>query len=455
MRGRGEARAKELSDKKKREDDALAARIANEANVARIIRESEIARIANEANAARIANEANAVRIANEANAVRIANEANAARIANEANAVRIANEANAARIANEAQAEAVRLANEKKKKDADEKAEFITKQQYEASLLQQTSSQKIIEMKSISPLDKINIPPNDINPYIYYLTSYIYLQRASYKFLLKTDKIDYVYTKTLLNIYDATNKNPLHVSQNNNTTTKWVNINDAQFYKIEIYMAILGESIKNETLSFEILATDKEINADEKENITFASKDFEYVERSMSDTYTDMKSFIYNVDDVNKFKPIYNIIFNGMNYSPTKNVSFLGNLETRYAEIRNYFLGETGTSERQRKHDNDTNKLAIDTENLLKTNADIIAINSLLDEIESLNLESKLSVKSPTINQVSAYSAFNTQDITIINQYITYEQTKETDKARLKGNPNITFNMLSHANRSIYVQEF
>jgi hypothetical protein len=449
MRGRGEARAKELSDKKKREDDALAARIANEANVARIIRESEIARIANEANA---------VRIANEANAARIANEANAARIIRESEIARIANEANAARIANEAQAEAARIANEKKKKDAEQNADFISKQEYETSLLQQTSSQKIIEVKSISPLDKINIPPNDINPYIYYLTSYIYLQRASYKFLLKTNKIDNVYTKTLLNIYDVnntTNKSPLPVSQNNNTTSKWVNINEAQFYKIEIYMAILGESIKNESLSFEILATDKEINADEKENITFASKDFEYVERSMSDTYTDMKSFIYNVDDVNKFKPIYNIIFNGMNYSPTKNVSFLGNLETRYAEIRNYFLGETGTSERQRKHDNDTNKLAIDTENLLKTNADIIAINSLLAEIESLNLESKLSVKSPTINQVSAYTAFNTQDTTIINQYITYEQTKETDKARLKGNPNITFNMLSHANRSIYVQEF
>jgi hypothetical protein len=351
---------------------------------------------------------------------------------------------------------EAARLAKEKK--DADEKAEFITKQQYEASLLQQTSSQKIIEIKSISPLDKIDIPPNDINPYIYYLTSYIYLQRASYKFLLKTDKIDDVYTKTLLNIYDVnntTNKSPLPVSQNNNTTSKWVNINEARFYKIEIYMAILSESIKNESLSFEILATDKEINADEKENITFASKDFEYVERSMSDTYTDMKSFIYNVDDVNKFKPIYNIIFNGMNYSPTKNVSFLGNLETRYSEIRNYFLGETGTSERQRKHDNDTNKLAIDTENLLKTNADIIAINSLLAEIDKLDLQSKLSVKSPTIKQVSAYSAFNTQDTTILNQYITYEQTKETDKARLKGNPNITFNMLSHANRSIYVQEF
>lgn len=315
--------------------------------------------------------------------------------------------------------------------------------------------AKELIENKMISPLDKIDIPPNDINPYIYYLTSYIYLQRASYKFLLKTDKIDKVYTKTLLNIYDSTNKTSIPVSQNNNTTSKWVNINDAQFYKIEIYMAILGESTINKTLSFEILATDKEINAEETENITFASKDFEYVERSMSDTYTNMRDFIYNVDDVNKFKPIYNIIFNGMNYSPTKNVSFLGNLETRYAEIRNYFLGETGTSTREAKYNDDINKLASATSNSITTNADIIAINSLLAEIESLNLQSKLSVKSPTINQVSAYTAFNTQDTTIINQYITYEQTKETDKARLKGNPNITFNMLSHANRSIYVQEF
>jgi hypothetical protein len=353
---------------------------------------------------------------------------------------------------------------------DAEAKTEFLARQQNTSmnnvQLLPKTTLM-------ISPDYKINIPSNDIKPYIYYLTSYIYLQKASYKFVLNTNNMEDVYTKTLLNIYEVdntTNEAPLPVSQNNTTTSKWVNISKARFYKIEVYMAILSESFKNEALSFAILATDKEIiastasseNSDsESEYITFASKDFEYVDRSISDTYTNMKDFIYNVDDVDKFKEIYNTVLNEMSYSPTKNVSFLEDLETRYAEIRNYFLGETGTSRRTEKYDADIKQLEIDKGDQLKTNADIIAINSLLDEnnddsLVKLNLQSKLSIPNPpTINTVAAHDTFNiTPDSDIINQYITYEQTNHNDKATLRGGDEI-FNMLSHANRSIYVEAF
>jgi hypothetical protein len=167
------------------------------------------------------------------------------------------------------------------------------------------------------------------------------------------------------------------------------------------------------------------------------------------------MKDYIYDVDSFDIFNLLYNNIFTDIQYSSDKRASFIDNERDKFNDIRKYLEGSMGLEKRTSLYYDSVAKLEVDKREKFKTNADIIAINSLLDEIDKLDLQSKLSVKSPTIKQVSAYSAFNTQDTTVLNQYITYEQTKETDKARLKGNPNITFNMLSHANRSIYVQEF
>jgi hypothetical protein len=312
-----------------------------------------------------------------------------------------------------------------------------------------------------IAPTDKILIPSSDINPYIHYMTSYIYLQKASYKFFLKTNDIDNIFVKTLLNIYDVNNKNPIPVSQNNNTTSKWVNINQSRFYKIEIYMAITSGSVADTEYSFEILASDKEIDEKELDNITFATKDYEYVERSPKDTYSNMKEFIYDVDNVDLFAPIYNTIFKGMNYSPTKNVSFLTDMESRITEIRNYFLGSSTTENKKSKYYDALAKLELDKVNTIKTNSEILLIDSLLNKdiskgesLANLNLQSKLKITTgPTINSVSAHTAFNTHP-DILKQYITYEQSSTSEKASLRG-VDKTFNMISHANRSIYVQVF
>jgi hypothetical protein len=180
-----------------------------------------------------------------------------------------------------------------------------------------------------------------------------------------------------------------------------------------------------------------------------------------MSDTYTDMRDFIYNVDNYDEFNQIYNTVLNGMSYSPTKNVSFLGNMETRFTEIRNYFLGASTIENRKRNYYDSVAKLAIDTKDEINNDADILLINSLLDQnnnesLVKLDLQSKLRIaENPTINMVPAHTTFNVaQGSDILKQYITYEQTKNTDKATLRGGDRI-FNMLSHANRSIYVKGF
>jgi hypothetical protein len=147
------------------------------------------------------------------------------------------------------------------------------------------------------------------------------------------------------------------------------------------------------------------------------------------------MTGYIYRQDDghidkINNMADDYNDNFNKFLES-----YFL--LNTSFGKVIDYF------------------KLLGERNNEKKSNINIQKIDKLIEYLNNINLNGYFDKTNDNLNlSGTATSIFAANTILDINDYITFKQYKQADKNELKGVDD-TFDILKHAERSIYMEVF
>ena len=279
----------------------------------------------------------------------------------------------------------------------------------------------------------------NSANPKSLFYSSYIYLKKGNYKFNfdIDTSKHKNLYTKSKIIIYnDKDKKTFISVYTDNMVTKKWVYIPDTKYYIINLCILYISGGKYDIPFSVKAMYTsgDKS-NAIEFSKSELSINKYEGVTSSDSSNYKDMTGYIYihdsgHIDRINNKADEYNNNFNNFLES-----YFL--LNTSFGKVIDYF------------------KLLGRRNNEKKSNINIQKIDKLIEFLNNIDLNGYLDKSNDNMNlSGDAKSIFAQNTILNINDYITFKQYKQADKNELKG-ADYTFDMLKHADRSIYIEVF
>lgn len=279
----------------------------------------------------------------------------------------------------------------------------------------------------------------NSANPKSLFYSSYIYLKKGNYKFNfdIDTSKHKNLYTKSKIIIYnDKDKKTFISVYTDNMVTKKWVYIPDTKYYIINLCILYISGGKYDIPFSVKAMYTsgDKS-NAIKFSNSELSIDKYEGVTSSDSANYKDMTGYIYihdsgDIDRINNKADEYNNNFNKFLES-----YFL--LNTSFGKVIDYF------------------KLLGRRNNEKKSNINIQKIDKLIEFLNNIDLNGYLDKSNDNMNlSGDAKSIFAQNTILNINDYITFKQYKQDDKNELKG-ADYTFDMLKHADRSIYIEVF
>jgi len=278
----------------------------------------------------------------------------------------------------------------------------------------------------------------NAANPKSLFYSSYIYLKKGYYKFIfdMDTSSHDDLFVKSKIIIYDNKEKtNYISVFKDNMVTKKWVYIPATNYYIFDISIVYISGS--SNSIPFKIKA--RYTNDEKKNKLDFSSTELNidnYEAVTDANKFKDMSYYIYYHDKdylfgINNLSEQYNKDFN----------SFLESyyiLNNSFGYVINYF------------------KLLGKTNNEIKSDRNIQKIDELLEYLNNIDLKKYLdsSGESKIIKNNSINNIFSINTINNINDYITFNQYRQEDKDKLKGNDNI-FNMISHGPRSLYIEIF
>ena len=292
--------------------------------------------------------------------------------------------------------------------------------------------SHHINEIKNFEKKENftINIPTNNNEPYNNYLSSFIFLQNANYKFRFDIEKSNRnIYNIREIRLYNNLNNNNLNnnnylvVALDNKTTNKWVKIAIGGIYRIELIVISINTG-QNSDIKFSIKAiynTD-----DENDLLTFESKEEIKYEDNIINVFKDITNLMFidnKLLDNDEYIKINNIF----------NRFLFENNSDNFDNIIQYFEG---------KHDlpNDSiriaNQILFDSnmktynnrlENDLSGNISIQKIDYMYKWINEIVIDNKLDINlKPTIKRnTNIKNIFNISDEILI-QYITFEQTKD-----------------------------
>ena len=279
----------------------------------------------------------------------------------------------------------------------------------------------------------------NQANPKSLFYSSYIYLKKGYYKFNfdIDTSEHDDLYTKSKILIYnDKDKKTFISVYKDNLVTKKWVYIPATKYYIINLCIVYISGRKYDIPFSVKARYTKEEkTNAIQFSNSELSIDKYEGLPSSDSTNYKDMTGYIYRLNDddidrINNMADEYNTNFNKFLES-----YFL--LNTSFGKVIDYF------------------KLLGKRNNEKKSNINIQKIDKLIEYLNNINLNEYFDKTSDNLNLSStAKSIFAQNTILNINDYITFKQYKQDDKNELKGMDE-TFDMLKHADRSIYIEVF
>ena len=279
----------------------------------------------------------------------------------------------------------------------------------------------------------------NQANPKSLFYSSYIYLKNGYYKFNFDMDTTNHsdLYTKSKIIIYDNKDKKTfISVYKDNLVTKKWVYIPDTKYYIINL--CILYISGRKYDIPFSVkarYASGEKSNGIEFSNSELSIDEYEGLTSSDSSKYKDMTGYIYRQDDghidkINNMVDEYNNNFNKFLES-----YFL--LNTSFGKVIDYF------------------KLLGERNNEKKSNINIQKIDKLIEYLNNINLNGYFDKTNDNLNlSGTATSIFAANTILDINDYITFKQYVQADKNELKGADD-TFDILKHAERSIYMEVF
>ena len=280
----------------------------------------------------------------------------------------------------------------------------------------------------------------NQSNPKSLFYSSYIYLKKGYYKFNfdIDTSKHDDLYTKSKILIYnDKDKKTFISVYKDNLVTKKWIYIPDTKYYIINLCIVYISGRKYDIPFSVKAMYT----SIEQGDGIEFSTIEstidkYEGLPSSDSKKYKDMSNYIYihdvgHIDRINNMADEYNTNFNKFLES-----YFL--LNTSFGKVIDYF------------------KLVGKSNNENNSNVIIEKIVKLIEYLDNINLNEyfgPLNMENLELSS-TAKSIFAQNTILDINDYITFKQYKQSDKNELKGADD-TFNMLKHADRSIYMEVF
>ena len=280
----------------------------------------------------------------------------------------------------------------------------------------------------------------NQSNPKSLFYSSYIYLKKGYYKFNfdIDTSKHDDLYTKSKILIYnDKDKKTFISVYKDNLVTKKWIYIPDTKYYIINLCIVYISSRKYDIPFSVKAMYTSIEQGGSIEFSTTESTIDkYEGLPSSDSKKYNDMSNYIYihdvgHIDRINNMADEYNRNFNKFLES-----YFL--LNTSFGKVIDYF------------------KLVGKSNNEKNSNVNIEKIVKLIEYLDNINLNEyfgPLNMENLELSS-TAKSIFAQNTILDINDYITFKQYKQADKNELKGADD-TFNMLKHADRSIYMEVF
>jgi hypothetical protein len=279
----------------------------------------------------------------------------------------------------------------------------------------------------------------NQANPKSLFYSSYIYLKKGYYKFNFDIDTSGHkkLYTKSKILIYDDKDKKTfISVYKDNLVTKKWVYIPDTKYYIINLCIVYISDGKYDIPFSLKARYTREEkTNVIQFSNSELSIDKYEGLPSSDSRNYKDMTGYIYrqdagHIDKINNMADEYNNNFNKFLES-----YFL--LNTSFGKVIDYF------------------KLLGKRNNEKKSNINIQKIDKLIEYLNNINLKEYFDKTNDNLELSStAKSIFAQNTILDINDYITFKQYKQADKNELKG-VDETFDMLKHAERSIYIEVF
>jgi len=279
----------------------------------------------------------------------------------------------------------------------------------------------------------------NHTNPKSLFYSSYIYLKKGYYKFNFDIDisKHENLYTKSKILIYDNKDKNTfISVYKDNLVTKKWVYIPNTKYYIINLCIIYISDGKYDIPFSVKArYASEEKSNAIKFSNSELSIDKYEGLISSDSANYKDMTGYIYmhdsgHIDRINNMADEYNNNFNKFLES-----YFL--LNTSFGKVIDYF------------------KLLGERNNEKKSNINIQKIDKLIEFLNNIDLNGYLDKSNDNMDlSGTAKSIFAANTILDINDYITFKQYKQADKNELKGMDE-TFDILKHADRSIYIEVF
>lgn len=279
----------------------------------------------------------------------------------------------------------------------------------------------------------------NQANPKSLFYSSYIYLKNGYYKFNFDMDTSNHsdLYTKSKIIIYDNKDKKTfISVYKDNLVTKKWVYIPDTKYYIINLCIVYI--SGRKYDIPFSVkarYASGEKSNGINFSNSELSIDEYEGLTSSDSSKYKDMTGYIYRQDDghidkINNMADDYNDNFNKFLES-----YFL--LNTSFGKVIDYF------------------KLLGKRNNEKKSNINIQKIDKLIEKLNNIDLNGYFDKTNDNLNlSGTATSIFAANTILDINDYITFKQYVQADKNELKGADD-TFDILKHAERSIYMEVF
>jgi len=273
-----------------------------------------------------------------------------------------------------------------------------------------------------------INIPNNNKEPYNNYLSSFIFLQNANYKFRFDIEKNNRnIYNIREIRLYNnnnLNNNNYLVVALDNKTTNKWVKIAISGIYRIELIVISINTGQKSD-IKFSIKAVNN--TDDEKDLLTFTSKDEIKYEDNMINVFKDITNLMF-IDDKLLLNDEYikiNNIFNRFLFE---------NNSDNFGKIIQYFKGKYGLPNddiriaKQILFDSNMKTYNNRLENDLSGNTSIQKIDYMYKWINEIVIENKLDnkIKHSIKQNTNIRNIFNISDEILI-QYITFEQTKDS----------------------------
>jgi hypothetical protein len=272
-----------------------------------------------------------------------------------------------------------------------------------------------------------INIPTNNKEPYNNYLSSFIFLQNANYKFRFDIEESNRnIYNIREIRLYNNGNLNNndyLVVALDNKTTNKWVKIAIGGIYRIELIVISINIGMSSE-MKFSIKAVYN--TGPENDLLTFDVKEEIKYEDNIINVFNDITNLMFIDDkllDNTEYIKINNI-FNTFLFEKNSD---------NFDNIIQYFEGKydlpNDAIRIANKNDFDSKKKTYENRvtNDLSGDKSIQTINYMYNWINEIVIEQKMDMRlKPVIKpNTNITDIFNiNQDILI--QYITFEQTKD-----------------------------